>query len=305
MVDFTVLILSNSSSDLTKLKFKEFNIVNVQSEEFLSFCDETSTRRDEFMKMINDDYKIFQDNKYVIINKNREKFGAKKVYDVYNFILTLFPSSLTVEYILDYNFAGDCLRFQSSYHFNDNLHSVRDSYLLFNEDDVTEINSFIDEHFGNHLNISYLKSSIQNYLNAFDSNYSHFSFIAFCICLESITDGTAELIYRIARNVAVICGSNEENSLIIFHNIKKIYALRSKIVHGSDFSDDTVNDYLYYLELICSKLIVELLKHNISNIKLLNEKITTLGFGEKEKISSNKIGVNFNHKIESEIYNSI
>lgn len=305
MTDFTVLIISNSNSDLSLLKFKEFDILNVKSEEFLSFCENTFTREDEFLDKIDEEFKYDGIHRFAIVKKSKEKFGERKLHNVFSFLLILFPSVLTVEYVLGYNIVTEKLRYSDSFYNDQKSHSIREEFLQFEENDVNEINNFIEVYFETFENINYLKSSIQNYLNAFDSNYSHFSFIAFCICLESITDGNTELIYRIARNVAVICGKDENSSMIIFKNIKKAYGLRSKIVHGSEFSDDIVSDYLYYLEAICSKLIVELLKHNITDIGQLNEKITGLGFGQKEKISTSWKETTFNKKIENKIYNTI
>jgi hypothetical protein len=123
--------------------------------------------------------------------------------------------------------------------------------------------------------------------------------------LESITNGNTELLYRIRRNVAVICGKNIESSQIIFDNINTIYKLRSKIVHGSDFSDDKVFEYLDYLQCIVSKLIIELLIHNIPNLEMLNKNITALGFGHRDKLSNNWSDTFLNKKIEDSIYNKI
>lgn len=301
MRDFSVFIITNSNSDLTKIKFPEFDIVNIRSAIFKKFCEKTFTRTEEFLPKIDEEYQYDKIERFAIIKKENKKFGERKIHKVFNFLLILFPSTLSVEYMLDYQTINDNLRFSSIFHNERNI-SSRGTFLSFEDDKVDEINIFIEKYFENYLEIKYLKSSIQNYLNAFDSNYFHFAFIAFCICLESITVGKAELNYRIARNIAVICGKDRETSKLIFKNIKKIYNLRSEIVHGTEFSDDKVSDYLYYLELICSKLITELLKHNINNIDSLNEKITTLGFGERNIISENWNNTNFNNIIEDKIY---
>jgi hypothetical protein len=301
MRDFSVFIITNSNSDLTKIKFPEFDIVNIRSEIFAKFCERTFTRTEEFLLKIDEEYQYDKIERFAIIKKDNKKFGERKIHKVFNFLLILFPSTLSVEYMLDYQTMNDDLRFLSVFHNEINI-SSGDTFLTFEENKIDEINIFVEKYFENYLEIKYLKSSIQNYLNAFDSNYFHFSFIAFCICLESITVGKAELNYRIARNIAVICGKDRESSHLIFKNIKKIYNLRSEIVHGTEFSDDKVSDYLYYLELICSKLITELLKHNINNIDSLNEKITTLGFGERNIISENWNNTSFNDIIENRIY---
>lgn len=240
MKDFTIFILGNSISDLSKLQFREFKIINIQSEEFRSFCKSTFTREEEFLERIIDDFQYDHVQRYAIIKKTKEKFGPRKIDDIYNFLLILFPSTLTVEYILDYNFDSGNLRYSSSFHNDQKEIGNREEQLEFDEDEIENINKFIEAYAEIYQSLNYLKSSIIHYINAFDSNRSHLCFIAFCICLESITNGNSEINYRIARNVAVICGKDEESSKIIFKNIKKIYDLRSKIVHGSDFSDEIV-----------------------------------------------------------------
>lgn len=303
MRDFTILTLSNSLDDLTKVKFDEFEIVNCSSLQFQTFLKNSFVHQS-----IIDDLNKYQESeiydRFAIIHKEKVKFGPKKIYDIYNFLLILFPSTLTVDYIVDFQVIQDELRFSSIFKTKE-AYSQDEEKLSLKSVNIELVNDFIKNYYKEHLKVNYLKFSIQNYINAFDSNYYHFSFIAFCISLESITNGNSELLYRLARNIAVICGKDANTSDIIFKNIKKIYSLRSKIVHGADFDDDLVSDYLYYLECIVSKTITELLIHNISSIDILNHQITKIGFGNRTSISDNWKDYSFNPKIEDIIYTEL
>lgn len=303
MQDYTIFILTNSISDLTKLEFDQFKIIKFNSLEFqdllkTSFTDKTLI--DEIFANQKDD-KI---ERFALIHKKNEPFGRKKIYDIYHFILILFPSTIRIEYMIDFQIINLDIRFKNSFK-TDAISFGGEQMLSFQETEIDAINDYIRNYYKDYLSINYIRFAIQNYNNAFDSNYFHFSFIAFCISLESITNGNSELTYRLARNVAIICGKDEETSNLIFENIKKLYALRSKIVHGSDFDDDLVSDYLYYLECIVSKTIAELLIHKIGNLNTLNKGITKLGFGNRKELSTNWKEYKINSKVEKIIYSEL
>lgn len=306
MKRFPVLIVTNSASDISKLEFPEFCIVNTKSEYFKKFLTDTEVPEFCFDKEINENFEEDGKERYAIINKDlSQKFGNKKIYDVFHFLVLLFPSNLSVDHIVDFNFVDGKLVHKGSFK-TDIFNEEDEGFLKFNENKSETINEFIKNFSQSYNDIGYLKSSTQNYMNAFDNtHYYHFSYIALCISLESITNGNTELLYRIRRNVAVICGKDSETSQIIFDNINTIYKLRSKIVHGSDFSDEKVYEYLNYLQSIVSKTIIELLIHNISSLELLNKKITSLGFGDRDKLSQNWKEILLNDSIEKIIYKKI
>lgn len=305
---FPVLIITNSTSDLEKVKFPEFHIINIKSDFYNKFMEETNGLDSSFTSKLNESIKEDRKERFAIIYKERSKtFGDKKIYDVFNFLVLMFPSNLVIEYIVEFKFLGkkNILTYIDSYK-TDVFNREDEGFLSFNEEKTDLINEFIKNYSHKYQEINYLKSATQHYMNAFDNiHYYHFSFLALCISLESITNGQSELIYRIRRNIAVICGKNLESSQIIFDNINTIYNLRSKIVHGADFSDDKVYEYLTYLQSIVSKTIIELLIHDISNLELLNKKITSLGFGDKDKMSENWSEILLNDNIESIIYEKL
>lgn len=303
---FPVLIITNSASDLSKLEFPEFRIVNTKSEYFTKFLTDTEVPEFSFALEIKESFEEDGKERYAIINKDlSQKFGIMKIYDAFNFLVLLFPSNLAVDHIVDFNFINEKLIHRSSFKA-DIFNEEDEGFLRYNEDNSHIINKFIKNYSQTYNDIGYLKSSAQNYMNAFDNtHYYHFSYIALCISLESITNGNTELLYRIRRNVAVICGKDSETSQIIFDNINTIYKLRSKIVHGLDFSDEKVYEYLNYLQAIVSKTIIELIIHNISNLEILNKKITSLGFGNRDKLSENWTEILLNDNIEKIIYEKI
>lgn len=82
MRDFTILTLSNVISDLSALKFKEFDIVNCSSVRF-----QTLLKNSLVHQSVIDDLNYYQQNeiydRFAIIHKEKKKFGSKKVYDIY------------------------------------------------------------------------------------------------------------------------------------------------------------------------------------------------------------------------------
>lgn len=52
------------------------------------------------------------------------------------------------------------------------------------------------------------------------------------ICFETMMPGNTELVYRLSQNVSFIVGVNAAERLSVFDNMKKLYDVRSKLVHG-------------------------------------------------------------------------
>ena len=52
------------------------------------------------------------------------------------------------------------------------------------------------------------------------------------ICFETMMPGNTELIYRLSQNISFIVGTSAPERLDIFDNMKKLYDVRSKLVHG-------------------------------------------------------------------------
>jgi hypothetical protein len=60
------------------------------------------------------------------------------------------------------------------------------------------------------------------------------------ICFETLTPGSTELVYRLSQNISFIVGNSPSEREQAFDNMKKLYDVRSKIVHG-DVSGKTID----------------------------------------------------------------
>ncbi len=59
------------------------------------------------------------------------------------------------------------------------------------------------------------------------------------ICFETMMPGNTELIYRLSQNISFMVGTSPSERLAIFDNMKILYDVRSKIVHGDLNSNGT------------------------------------------------------------------
>lgn len=160
-----------------------------------------------------------------------------------------------------------------------------ENYLFSDDEYLEEINEYIRLVF-DRLNLTnYIGIAIENYLTSYSASHIHYQYLTLCIALESIISGNQELIYRIRRSVAILCGKDLFNCHRIYDNLNKLYTLRSKIIHGESFDYKKVAEYLPPLKSIVSRTIIELLIHNIPTNTELNLKITEVGFGDRTKIS--------------------
>jgi hypothetical protein len=123
--------------------------------------------------------------------------------------------------------------------------------------------------------------------------------------LENLIYGPQELSYRLKRTTAILCGNTESDSSTIFKNLTKVYNLRSKIVHGENYTPQDIYSKIEYLQNLVSRTLIELLIHNITKNTDLDNLITSLGFGQRNKLSSTwklfKINTMTFHKIKSEL----
>ena len=60
----------------------------------------------------------------------------------------------------------------------------------------------------------------------------------YCTCFEAlVSTNNVELTHQVAERVAVLIGKESSDALKIYHNIKKAYGTRSKLVHGAELKD--------------------------------------------------------------------
>ena len=290
-------IFAGSFSDLSKIDFsflglKSINIKNEKEllEYFTKFSiDDWAERNIENIRRIKKD---FWDNErmYLITPIDFNKIIDDEIYfDCWRALGVLFPSDIQIVNELDFQVFDNKYISNPAYatwtFHSSGTGNMYENFLWYDENNLSDINQFIKLFFERYPKISYIKTVIPNYTASFTERYRHLSFISLCMCLEAIVDGSNELSYRIRRNLAVLCGDNELHAEKIFNNVKKIYTLRSKIVHGVDYDYRKLEQYFPYLKVLVSRMIIELILHNIPNLNKLNEKLNKLGFGQKQLIS--------------------
>lgn len=295
MSEFIFPILSGSNTDLSKFDFssRDIFIYNIQSADFIDYIKMLNPDLYEhnlrFVNKITKDINDDDEKKYAIVKGNiRKDFKQEELIYVYYILLIIFPSNLLMEHTLDfYDEDGnlECLAMTTwNKRFNEGIFG---NPLICNDENLPEVNGFIKKYFDNFLNKNYIGISIENYLSSYSSSHYHYQYLALFIALESTVDGNTELNYRIKRTIAILCGDNEFSCKLIYDNLNKMYALRSKIVHGAVYDIEKVKLYINPLKAFVSRTIIELIVHNVESNKKLNERVTQIGYGDRNKISEN------------------
>lgn len=289
-MEIIIPVLSNTFYDLSKFdfSFKDIKIVDISSDEFDAYIEaqqpDFKDGNMSFPKSIIENIHGENDKRYAIIKNNpKENFDYNDILNVWKILLIIFPSDLQIEYEIAYTFEDGF--FQRSYMSSYQKKGDYEYYLFSDDEHLNEINEFIRLVF-DRLNLTnYIGIAVENYLTSYSASHIHYQYLTLCIALESIISGNQELIYRIRRSVAILCGKDLSNCHRIYDNLNKLYTLRSKIIHGESFDYKKVASYLPPLKSIVSRTIIELLIHNIPTNTELNLKITEVGFGDRTKIS--------------------
>lgn len=293
-MNFELLVVANTFCDLSKLDFSfiDLQIYDIESSGFHEYIKDLNpkfhSRNFNFFQSIIDDSRDIKENKhYVIFKRNyKENYDAKNLYLAYQLLLIIFPSELVIEHSVHFQDEIDFVQ-STSMSSRQNNYSYDYDYLYYDVEKLPLINEFIQLIFERTKSTSYIGLAIENYINSYSASHVHFQYITFCMALENIVPGPQELSYRLKRAVAILCGEDIAECQLIFRNINEIYKFRSKIVHGEKFDFKNFETYLIYLNAIVSLLIIELLVHNITNNIDLNEKLTEIGYGNRNLISGN------------------
>ena len=97
------------------------------------------------------------------------------------------------------------------------------------------------------------------------------------IALEALLNpGKAEVRYRVSRNLAVLLGSGQEDSIEIFEKMKKLYDTRSKIVHGNKIFN-IKEDEVKLSERFAREAIKKFYSSGLNKVDLL-KRINSMGF---------------------------
>jgi Apea-like HEPN len=295
MKDIEVPILSGSylNLELIDVSFKDISIINIQSQAFKNYLDKYSTPDNDGynyygLQSIFDDIHGEYDKKYAVVPNNPiGEFNSEDIYNVWRILLIIHPSDLQIEYELFYRvddgslhtsgYAGHGRRYTGDY----------PGKLLINKKEyVSEINQFIKRVFPLLSRTDYLGLCIYHYLTSYSASHFHYQYTSLFTALDCLISNGSELQYRLKRGIAILCGEDAFTSNLIYDKVHELALLRNDIVHGNPYLMANVNNYLPSLKSLVSRVIIELLIHDIDQGEL-NDAFKRLGFGQREQISKN------------------
>lgn len=287
--EISLIVVRGSTFDLTRLDFSfaSYQFVPINSlliEEYLGF---TSGRTSKYLERIRSETAIgrWEPSKaaYAILPIDSNNVSNSRALRCLWLLTIVYPSDIYRAYDIR-------LWQHSPDHLIDTMLVAHDDYSSFNpldiaEDRLDELHEFVQLAFDRVGNDGFASQIIDLYLQSRQSSLVYHKFLSLMMAMETILSGTSEIVYRLRRAVAVILGRTLENSAIFFQMVNHMYGLRSKIVHGEKFDRDELNYYLPTLEKLISRLIIELLIHNIEKKETVGDIVTRLGFGDYKKIS--------------------
>ena len=295
--DLQFFVLRGTLSDLSVFDFSKYNakIQNVSDPKFKEFLDQYPSPFG-----IDHNWDVFQEyldevkgteNIYALFPINLTKqFSEDELYQCFNVLLLLFPSDLTINYIIDFQLI-DNKQLSYSGHADYGFHSTGyedyyENYTFVQENYLDEVNEFISIFKTRYKRIKYLHNALESYAASFRYLKIHQCYLDLCISMESIIEGSNEILYRIKHHIAVLCAENEYRAKTIFNNLNKIYSLRSKIIHGESYDYNKVVEYLPYLRSLVSRMIIELILLNIPDRRILDKVLSFAGYNKQPNLSS-------------------
>jgi hypothetical protein len=287
--EISIIVVRGSAFDLTRLDFSfaNYQFVPINSlliEEYLGI---TSGRTSEYLERVRSETTLgrWEPSKaaYAILPIDPNNASTVKALRCLWLLTIVYPSDIYRAYDIR-------LWRHSPDHVIDTMLVVHDDQSSFNPLDISEnrleeLHDFVQLVFDRVGNDGFASQVIDLYLQSKQSSLTYHRYLSLMMALETILASTSEIVYRLKRAVAVILGRTLENSSMFFQMVDYMYGLRSKIVHGEKFDRDEVNYYLPTLEQLVSRLIIELLVHNIEKKETVGEIVTRLGFGDYKKIS--------------------
>lgn len=292
-------ILTATFFDLRNFDFKfaGIDLLKLGSPQFLNYCK-------KHLKFIGDEYpgsliksyirtmdKSSEDKFAIVAIDPVNGYNYKEIYRVFELLLLAYPSDLQIQYFIEYH---DKNTGSMMSYWHRRYTGEYPGKPLFDKGDVTNVNGFFKRVFYVMDKRNFVSFMIDNYISSFEVSHYHLQYINLCICLEAVNENPVELNYRLRRTVAILCAENAGTAELIFENLKLMYGLRSKIVHGGHYEISKVIEYLPFLKAVVSRTIIELLVHEIVTPAELDKKITKLGFGDRATLSKDWKEHNFN-----------
>src|SRR6476661_158109 len=295
--DMFLIIVRGSKFDLTRIDFSFANY---------KFVPLTSALIDEYL-----DFQPGMESAYLTAIRARYTRGHQ-IHDPHYAILPIdsnqstwnhamrclwlltiaYPSDLQKMYEIRYVRPSEKMIIETSM-------TEYDRYENFNpmqipDDELGELHDFLALAFDRIGNNGYVSQVVDAYLQSRQSTLVYHSYLSLTMALETILDGKDELTYRLKRAVAIILGRTCESSEVLFSMVGYMYNLRSTIIHGERFKREELDYYMPTLERLVSRLIIELIIHNVDTRTTLGQIITRSGFGDYNKISNSHKEFTFN-----------
>lgn len=114
--------------------------------------------------------------------------------------------------------------------------------------------------------------------------HPYLGFISLMMAMEAIfNDGKNELRNKVSRGGAVLLGKNINSSRRIFSDLKKLYDIRSSLVHTGDISK-IGNEELLLLRSYVRQSLLRVMELNLSK-QSLSIQLSENGFGSYKRLA--------------------
>lgn len=293
MKKFEIPILRYTLEDISLFNFSEFNykLLDIQGDEFIEYINQLNPKfggNQSFFNLIREEILSIEDKKFAIVPIDLEKYNRENILKVYYILLIMFPSALQHQYSVHFNVEENGFIQRSMLTTYTERYASEENYLKIiklTPDKIINLNELINRIYPNLKFDTYIGFAFENYFTSFNASHLHFAFLTLCMSLETVISGNQELLYRLKRSVSILVGDNQLACKNITAEIGDIYKLRSKIVHGEPFDIKNIHSKIKYLQNLVSRTIVELLLHNVDTNINLDKIITSLAYGDRNKIS--------------------
>jgi hypothetical protein len=307
---FQCAVIVGADDDILALDIVQLNVqvFKVNSDEFRNEIRQLNPHnkrfKDNYRAFELDDYlQRLQDNAFVLYPIDRTKRVSFLTFRIIQWGLQIvFPCDLHLvsEITFDVGSENDYLwTHRATFKYLRGFVNDKPKLLSFGQSTATDVNAFLNLYFEKVKNAKYLEIAIHSYIGHFIQNDLWIAYITLMIALESITKSESEISHQLSRYCAVINSNSKQEGEVIYANMKKLYDLRSKIVHGDDkVKSEKIKAFYPTLLAITSQTLVELISHNILEKKELQSSVYSHGYGEKQQLSSRyvKLEISTDHR---------
>ncbi len=275
--------------DLTQidLSFAGYRFVSVKSDEVIEYLRTIGEVESSYHPQLEEMRGSYTPYYALLPTTPEEVFGQNAINCVRS-LQVAYPGAFQVHYIIMYSRAsGDLISeamvITNPIHWSDEQLRVPDG-------ELPELNDFLRVMYNRKALIApadYIDDVIEHYVHSTNVTSLHLQYVGLCVALETILPGRTEITFRLRRTMAVLLASTRAEGNAIFDLVGMLYDVRSQIVHGDAYDQSEVAHYLPQLRGIVSRLIIELVAHNITNRKELGVRTNELGFGDQGQLSAN------------------